>query len=361
MSLRSRPPSPLRGFGATGLGVFALLAVVLIFGVAGLDRSPIRAAAAAPCEFDNVERVVAVGDVHGAYDRLLEILRAAAVIDTRNRWIGGRTHLVQTGDVLDRGPDSRQALEFLRRLAREADRQGGKVHALIGNHEVMRLLGDFRYVVPGEYARFVDTDSEATRRAVIEKSPAEQRVRLEAETPLGMIEMIRAVSPGQDLGKYLRTLDAVVRINGIVFVHGGISPAVAPMTCTEINDTVRRELGPDFEQTRAKPSESLAAREDGPLWYRGLANEPEGFAPEVKKILAAQHARAIVVAHSASPGPIRNRFDNTIFVIDTGMQPAYLPNGRASALEIRGGTFTAIYTDSRQVIAGGNGLSGGVR
>jgi hypothetical protein len=345
----------------TSRRLLALLALVVIPAFAGLRAFPIPAVRAAACTFDGVERIVAVGDVHGAFDRLLQILRAATVIDARNRWIGGRTHLVQTGDVLDRGPDSRQALEFLRRLASEADRQGGRVHALLGNHEVMRLLGDFRYVVPGEYARFTDGNSEATRRAVVDKSPAEERARLEATTPLGMIEMIRAFGPNQDPGKYLRTLDTVVRINGIVFVHGGISPAVAPMTCTEINDAVRRELGPDFEKTRANPGESLAASADGPLWYRGLANEPDSFAPEVKTILAAQHARTIVLGHSAAPGPIRNRFDNTVFLIDTGMQPAYLPDGRASALEIRGPVFTAIYKDSRQVIAGANGLSGGVR
>ena len=343
----------------TGRRLLALLALVLVF--ASLHASPAPAAPGEPCEFDNVERIVAVGDVHGAYDRLLGILRAAAVIDARNRWIAGRTHLVQTGDVLDRGPDSRQALEFLRQLARDADRQGGKVHALIGNHEVMRLLGDFRYVVPGEYAGFTNSSSEETRRAVIERYPSDQRARIEAETPLGMIEMIRAVAPNQDLGRYLRSLDTAVRINGVVFLHGGISPAVAPMTCTQINDTVRRELGSDFEKTKAKPAESLAAREDGPLWYRGLASEPDQFAPEVKKILAAQHARAIVVGHSADPGPIRDRFDHTVFLIDTGMQPAYLPTGRASALEIRGDVFTAIYNDSRQVIAGSNGSSGGVR
>jgi hypothetical protein len=306
-----------------------------------------------PCEFEKVERIVAVGDVHGAHERFLAILRAAEVIDGRNRWIGGRTHLVQTGDVLDRGPDSKQVVEFLRRLAREAERAGGRVHALIGNHEAMRLLGDFRYVVPGEYEAFTNSDSAATRRAVIEASPAADRARLEKETPLGMIEMIRAFGPKQDLGAYIRTLNAVVRINGIVFLHGGISPAVAAMTCTEINDTVRRELGPEIQKTGQSPRESLSAREDGPLWYRGLANEPDTFAPEVRKILEAQKARAIVMGHSADPGPIRNRFDQTVFLIDTGMQPAYLPKGRASALEIRGNVFTAIYQDGRQIIAGG--------
>ena len=103
----------------TSRRLLALLALVLAPAFAGLRASQAPAALASACEFDNVERIVAVGDVHSAYDRLLAILRAAAVIDTRNRWIGGRTHLVQTGDVLDRGPDSRRALEFLRRLAGE--------------------------------------------------------------------------------------------------------------------------------------------------------------------------------------------------------------------------------------------------
>jgi hypothetical protein len=327
----------------------AFLAVCALRVLAG-DGRPERET---PCEFDKVERIVAVGDVHGAYQRFLEILRAAAVIDGRNRWIGGRTHLVQTGDVLDRGPDSRQALEFLRRLTGEAEKAGGRVHALLGNHEAMRMLGDFRYVVPGEYAAFADRDSAATKRAAIETAPEEDRARLEKGTPLGMIEMIRAFAPDAELGSYLRTLNTVVRINGIVFLHGGISPRIAPMPCLAINDAVRREVGEDMAKTKAAPRESLTTSGDGPLWYRGLATEPETFAPEVRSILDAQHASAIVVAHTAAAGPIRSRFHNTVFIIDTGMQPAYLPEGRASALEIRGGVFTAIYTDSRQVIAGG--------
>jgi len=307
-------------------------------------------ARATPCEYDKVERIVAIGDVHGAYDRLLEILRAAEVIDDRSRWTGGRTHLVQTGDVLDRGADSRQALEFLRRLGRDAERAGGRVHQLLGNHEVMRLLGDYRYVVPGEYEAFTTSESAATRKFILDKSPPEDRARLEEQTPLGMIEMIRAFGPDADLGSYLRTLNAVERINGIVFLHGGISPAVAAMSCTEINDTVRREIGRDIEKTKAAPTKSLSTREDGPLWYRGLANDPDTIAPEVTKILAAQRARAIVIGHSAMPGPIRVRFDKTVFLLDTGMQPSYVPTGRASALEIKGDVFTAIYTDGKQVI-----------
>ena len=334
------------------------MAVLAALAWAGLSASfattPVAIATA--CEFDGVDRVVAVGDVHGAYDRFVEILKTAGIIDNADHWSGGKTHLVQLGDVLDRGPDSRKALDLLQRLEKEANSAGGQVHSLIGNHEVMRLLGDMRYVTPGEYAAFETKDSKDTLKQVVEAATqdAEARKKLMAETPLGQIEMMRAFAANGPYGSYIRRLNAVVRINGVLFLHGGISPDVAPQSCTKIDDTVRKDLSSDLEKTKAEPLKTLTAREDGPLWYRGLMQEPDTFEPEVDKILAAQHATAIVVAHTVvAGGRIGVRFGGKVIGIDTGMQQAYIPDGRASALEIRGGVFTAIYTDKREVIAGG--------
>jgi hypothetical protein len=319
-----------------------------------LGGSTPRAAAEPPCEFDGIERVVAVGDVHGAYDRLIEILKTAGVIDARGRWSGGKTHLVQLGDVVDRGPDSRKAIDFYRRLEKDASSAGGRVHYLIGNHEAMRLLRDLRYVTPGEYEAFVTGDSKNLRQQLVETVAESQRAKLLADTPLGMIELIQAFSPKGAYGSYLVGLNAVVRINGVMFMHGGLSPAVAAMPCLAINSTVRRELSADLDKTRADPQASLVAREDGPLWYRGLAQEPDTFGPEVDKILEAAHAKAVVVAHTVqTTGRVGVRFDGKVFLMDTGMQPEYVKGGRASALEIRGGTFTAIYVDGKQVLIGG--------
>ena len=152
-------------------------------------------------------------------------------------------------------------------------------------------------------------------------------------------------------GKWLRTLDAIVKINGVLFLHGGVSPAVSAQPCDAINATVRRELGADLEETKRTPLASLAAREDGPLWYRGLAEQPDSFSSEVRSMLTRQNARAIVVAHTVSPtGRIRVRFGGLVVQIDTGMQPAYVQNGRGSALEIRGNQVTAIYADRRDAL-----------
>jgi hypothetical protein len=309
-------------------------------------------AAGSPCEIEDVDRIVAVGDVHGAYDRFVELLRTVWIVDERLRWIGGRTHLVQLGDVLDRGPDSRKTLDLLRRLEGDASRAGGAVHALLGNHEVMRMLGDLRFTVPGEFAAFVTPQSERLRAAFVAQSPRSERQRVEKETPLGWVEMRTAIGRRGEYGQWLRTHDVAVRIDGILFLHGGISPKNASRSCNDINTQVRREMGDDEEETRADPLASLAASDDGPLWYRGLAQEADSFEPRFDAILRGQHARAIVIAHTVVPdGRVRVRFGGRLFEIDTGMQPAYVPDGRASALQIQGGAVTAIYADRRDVVA----------
>src|SRR5262245_42866913 len=101
-----------------------------------VSAAPHASAADKPskCAVDGVERIVAIGDVHGAYDRFADLLKTAGLIDDRLHWVGGHAHLIQTGDVVDRGPDSLQALDLLRRLQGEAEKTGGAVHPLIGNH-----------------------------------------------------------------------------------------------------------------------------------------------------------------------------------------------------------------------------------
>jgi len=333
----------------------AIVAVIVgvVFGAPPAPGvAPLRAASR--CEWDDIEHIVVVGDVHGAYDRYLEILKTAGIIDGDGHWSAGKTHFVQLGDVVDRGDDSRKALDFNRRLEGEAEKAGGQAHLLLGNHEVARMLGDLRLTVPGEYAAFATADSVKRRDEFLEtlKFPSEaEREQAAAQLPPGLIEMRQAFGREGDYGKWLRQLPVVVKIDGIVFAHGGISPSIASMGCAAINDQVRQELTDDLDNTRAAPLESLAARVEGPLWYRGLAQEPDSFAPRVGEILSALGARAIVIAHTvATTGRITPRFDGRVIQIDTGMQPAYVQGGRASALAIHRDEATAIYVDRRDPV-----------
>jgi len=260
---------------------------------------------------------------------------------------------VQLGDVLDRGDDSRKALDLIRRLERPAEAAGGRWHQLMGNHEVARMLGDLRLVRPAEYAAFANADSVTTRERYLKTLPrsAGDHNALIKQLPLGFVEMRQAFGRDGEYGRWLRQLPVAIKIDGVLFVHGGISLAVAPLGCDGINDQVRRELTNDLEKTRANPLESLTARADGPLWYRGLAQEPDTFAPQVTDMLSKLRARAIIVGHTVTPtNRITPRFDGRVIEIDTGMQPAYIPDGRASALDIRGADATAIYVDRRDPV-----------
>ena len=339
-------------------------AIVLVSALGG--QSPQAQALEPPCDIRTTERVVAVGDVHGAYDRFVGILRAAQLLDRRDRWVGGRAHLVQTGDVLDRGPDSRKVIDRLRRLERDAARAGGRVHALLGNHEFMRLVGDWRYVSAGELKAFQTADSadlrdraqtvfaeEASRQARAENRPfdaREYRARFFRDIPLGHIETQIAFGKDGDYGRWVRSRVAAVRINGIVYLHGGISDRVADLGCEGLNAAVQRDMTALPVPAERLPS-LLSSAEEGPLWYRGMASEPEEtFLPMLDSILQRMQARAVVIGHTPTArGQVTTRFGGRVVLIDTGMlNGEFYPGGVASALEIQGDSFTAIYEGRRQ-------------
>lgn len=348
-----------------GVLLAGLLLVPLLAAGAALPQASAGPATFDPCDVSGVERVVAVGDVHGAYEQFTAILRAARVIDERGHWAGGRTHFVQVGDLVDRGPASRQVLDLMMRLEREAPAAGGRVYPLLGNHEVLAMVGDVRYASAAEFDEFRHADSEAVREVYYDRVLADWRAQASREgrpfddamfreaflreTPLGLVERQVAFGPEGEYGRWLRQRDAVARINRVVFVHGGISSAVAELGCRSVNQRVRAELTTGFEEMAASPETSLVAGDAGPLWYRGLAQMDEtAGAPIIDGVLSRLDATAVVAGHTVVPGGrIQVRFGGRLFQIDTGMLVTVFAGGRPSALEITGGVFTAIYSDSR--------------
>jgi len=339
-----------------------LLALALL--TAG-PRPGFAQAGAALCDIRTTERVVAIGDVHGAYDPFVAILREAGLVDNRQRWSGGRALLIQTGDVLDRGADSRRVVDLLQRLEREAARAGGRVFSLLGNHELMRVVGDWRYVSEGEYKAFARSDSEDVRNAVLErvmtaagdraaaqKQPFDRaafREQFLKDVPLGFIEMRVAFEATGSYGQWVRSRPTMVKVNDIAFLHGGISDAVATLGCEGLNEAMRKDMAAlptDPERIMAL----LGTTETGPLWYRGLANEPEAmFEPTLRAILERVGAKGFVIGHTPVPGAMVTRFGGRVVQIDSGMlNGTFFSKGVPSALELRDNSLTAIYLGGRR-------------
>jgi hypothetical protein len=244
----------------------------------------IAAATESPCVWTNVRRIVAIGDVHGDAAKFLRCLRMAGVVDTNGQWAAGDTHLVQTGDVMGRGRETRRVLDTLMALEPQAERTGGRVHMLLGNHEVRVLMGS-RWYVPA-----ADMEAYGGREAFIE-----------------------SFAPNGRYGRWLLARHAIVRINDTLFMHGGLSPAYGRRPLAELNRAIRADL-------RGGREDGAADDGDSPLWYRGLAEDPE---PEVATALAptlrAQQARRVVVGHTVTSGGIQTRAGGTVVTIDVGM------------------------------------------
>lgn len=329
--------------------IAALLVAGLLLG-SNLPLAGQQTADGFPCDVRTDDRVVAVGDVHGAFDQFVAILRVAGLIDARNRWTGGRAVLVQTGDVVDRGGDSRKALDLLRRLEEEARRDGGTVYALLGNHELMRLASDWRYVSPGEFAAFKTPASEDLRKRALAAARTEDERQFLKQIPPGYLEMLGAFGDDGEYGARLRARPAVARINRILFLHGGLTEMTASLGCNGVNAAVRKDLAALPVPPSELPS-LFAANENGPLWYRGLAHEPEAtLSPRLDAILQRLDARAVVIGHTTVlPGKITPRLGGKVIQIDTGMLAGrFYPGGVASALELQGNRATAIYLDHRE-------------
>ena len=360
------------------------------------------AVTAAPAD---ARRIVAIGDIHGAADALVEILQQSGLLDDHERWSGGDAVLVQTGDFLDRGAEAIAVAELLMELQEQAAASGGDVVVLLGNHEILNLFGDLRDVTVQILHPFVDARSEARRTFLckshvkIEKRRAEllgqrpvpssdlRQQCLQAH-PLGLIEYREALGPDKPLGRWLRGLPAVAQVGKVVFLHGGLSASI-PLDVDAINARVRGELEV-FDQVRAwlveegwmlptagvreqleivrqmaesgaatpdgfaemlRASDWLALRPDGPFWFRGYAKweESEG-SPQIDAILHRLGAEYLVVGHTPRAShSIESRFDDRVFLIDTGMLSSVY-RGRPAALEIYRGRFTAIYPEQREVL-----------
>jgi len=339
-------------------------------------------------------RIVAVGDLHGDFSAWRDIARAAQLVNSDGHWIGGDAILVQTGDVVDRGPDSLKIIQDLMRLQHEAQRAHGQVIAMVGNHEAMNMTGDLRYVSAADYASYSGGRSSQLRenvytanKTVIEAAYHQRDPQMTPDAikqawfeafPLGRIEHQIAWSPEGSIGKWIIGNPAVVLLDGILFVHGGISPAYVHMPVEEINQKVAAAL-----TAKSTAPEAIINDPMGPLWYRGLAIPnwdggstdtpaagaasgatpaaaagPQSGAPaaggpptvappvaaapalppiedQVNAVLSAFGAKRIVIAHTPLLSGIAMLYGDRLIRIDTGISSVY--GGKVTYLDILDG------------------------
>ena len=314
-------------------------------------------------------RIVAIGDLHGDYGAFEEVLTRADLMDEDGEWAGGDTIVVQTGDIADRGPDSRKIIAHLKELQEQAEASGGQIIALVGNHEGMVMTGDVRYVHPGEYEAFVTSDSEAAQALLYEEMADDviawyrgQKADATEEeienwfysefAPLGRAEHRLAWRPSGEIGSWVVRNSAMLKLRDVLFVHGGISAKYSGMSIEEINAAAGEALSEQTTERGAVIHDSL-----GPLWYRGLLRDPcevaetgiDGASLTVEEeldiLLTHFGVERIVVGHTPSLEGIKPNHNGRVIQIDTGMSAYY--GGINSFLEI---TEEGVFADNAGVV-----------
>ena len=280
-------------------------------------NAALAAGDATACRAPAAARVVAIGDLHGDLRATRRVLQLAGAIDDKDRWIGGTLAVVQTGDVLDRGDDDRAVLALLEKEQVAANKAGGAVYRLNGNHEVMNVQGDFRYVSENGFKAYANEPR--TGRVDVQSLPPEQVGRAEA------------FFPGGREARRLADFPVVWIVGDTAFAHGGVEPKHVQYGLDRIN----HEIGAWMRGEAPLPK--ALASEHTPFWTRTYGDSPasDKTCARLDEVLTSLRATRLVVGHTPQKSGITFDCDRKLVRIDVGLS-AYYGNNPPEALEITG-------------------------
>lgn len=273
-------------------------------------RPPWRHAAA--------KRLVAIGDVHGDLDAMLQSLRAAKLINKDRAWIGGTTVLVQTGDLLDRGENEQEIIDLLDRIRLEAKLQGGDVLEVIGNHELMNVQGDLRYVTKKGFEDFEDIQGLRKNTSKLRMFPSHTHARR------------AAFQPGGPYAKRLSAHNVIVQVGQNIFAHGGVLPEHVSYGVDKINDEMHAWMN------GSGPLPQYVSSPRSPMWTRVYGTEvlDKHTCAIAAQVLKSLGATRMFVGHTVQPEGITSACGGIIWRIDVGMAKHYGGKPAAVVLDI---------------------------
>lgn len=317
----------------------------------GLQASPARAVRTKTCPWRSggvlpaKGRVVAVGDVHGDLVKLRQAMRLAGVTDERDRWIGGDAVVVQVGDQLDRGDDEVAVLYFLEKLKREADRAGGAVVVLNGNHETMNVGGRFRYATEESAVEFQTWRHMQLVGKALKQSCGVEQGRCDPGKVEKLLDGMHqrwaaryaALRPGGPLAtRFLAQNPVAVQVGNTLFVHGGLLPEHCEYGLHRINQEIREWM---LGNTGSAEQPDLVRGRNSLVWARHYSHVEESKCDcEVLKeaLQKMDGVDRVVVGHTVQqPGGISTACDGKVIRVDVGMSKG-VADARPEVRERRG-------------------------
>ncbi len=257
--------------------------------------------------YPKCNRIYVIGDIHGDLKAFIYSLRLANVIDKNLDWNGGSAHVIQIGDVFDRksrlgdqiqnDEDSEfKICALMLKLQYQSYQAGGGFHCIIGNHELMNVMGIHDYVSTEGKNHFL-------------------RNRMDRTTYL---------QPGSPFAKYMAcTWNPIVKIGDWIFCHGGISPKIAKKySVDDVNLLMRDYLYGNKSHQKKPYFHDLFLGSHSVLWNRDYSTH-SNHRSKAEESLRALNAKHMVVGHTIQSNGIMSRYDGSIWNVDTGMSEAF--------------------------------------
>lgn len=323
------------------------------------DRTSLKRVPDLPSRYPMPERIVAIGDVHGDLEALRKCLRMANLIDEQDSWVGGGAHLVQVGDILDRGEAERGCIDLLLKARREAEAAGGHVHLLLGNHEIMNVDLDFRYVTSRHaWEGWAPRPEAETAMGEADKEAGEELAGILREMgwPRLTMDRVEAFRPGGHV-----TLEALAHtsvalvIGDTVFVHGGLLAKHVEYGLERLNWETRAWLVEGSTRPEFQHKPDIMDSIDAPVWNRlySTPHPKEEALEELERVLSGLGARRMVMGHTPQLRGINAVFSKRGYEAwrcDTGMSSAMM-GGPVEVLEILADGTVHVLTPSGVVPA----------
>lgn len=243
--------------------------------------------------FKSADSIAVITDIHGEYQKYINLLKANRIIDKNLDWNFGTGHLVVLGDIFDRGDMVTEILWHLFGLEKQADLAGGMVHVLLGNHELMELVNINDYL----NNKYKKVES------------------------LFNISYSELFSENTVLGKWLRSKPVIMSIDKILFAHAGISMNMIEnhLKIKQINQLFSTFIiGKDPSSFAENDKLRLLDESNGPVWYRGYFDDRGFTESRLDSILNFYGKTHIVVGHTTDSS-VRSLFHNKVFAADAGI------------------------------------------
>lgn len=228
-------------------------------------------------KYETPDNILVMSDPHANLECVVSLLQGNGVIDDKLNWAFGHNQLMIIGDIFDRGKDATQIFWLVYKLEAEAEKAGGKVHFLLGNHEPMELSNDLRYA-KDKYKALADS--------------------------LG-IEYASLYGPETELGRWLGTRNTIQIIGDNLYVHAGLGKAFYDrnLTIPEVNEKMSEVLFlKNKKRKQVSPLHAFLYGNEGPIWYRGLVRTDEKYKPctsdTLQMILQKYDVDHIIVGHT---------------------------------------------------------------